>query len=155
MVPHVSAAHLGEHAAPSMQQQTSCLTHAQMHIPMSCQSPGMHSNSQLFPPGQGPGCFLSPLHHHLTDFAISFACVFALLCCVVSGCAAVCAQGAGMVVHPAPGHATGTLVNAFLHHCGLPSVPLEAPSASDESSGMSPQLAVCCSGCVCPGCHTL
>lgn len=24
---------------------------------------------------------------------------------------------AGMVVHPAPGHATGTLVNAVLHHC--------------------------------------
>lgn len=24
----------------------------------------------------------------------------------------------GMVVHPAPGHATGTLVNALLHHCG-------------------------------------
>ena len=25
---------------------------------------------------------------------------------------------AGMVVHPAPGHADGTLVNALLHHCG-------------------------------------
>jgi 23S rRNA pseudouridine1911/1915/1917 synthase len=25
---------------------------------------------------------------------------------------------AGMVVHPAPGHSTGTLVNALLHHCG-------------------------------------
>lgn len=25
---------------------------------------------------------------------------------------------ADMVVHPAPGHATGTLVNALLHHCG-------------------------------------
>jgi 23S rRNA pseudouridine1911/1915/1917 synthase len=25
---------------------------------------------------------------------------------------------AGMVVHPAPGHASGTLVNALLHHCG-------------------------------------
>ena len=24
----------------------------------------------------------------------------------------------GMVVHPAPGHAAGTLVNALLHHCG-------------------------------------
>ena len=24
----------------------------------------------------------------------------------------------GMVVHPAPGHSTGTLVNALLHHCG-------------------------------------
>ena len=26
-------------------------------------------------------------------------------------------KAAGMVVHPAPGHATGTLVNALLHHC--------------------------------------
>jgi len=25
---------------------------------------------------------------------------------------------AGLVVHPAPGHRTGTLVNALLHHCG-------------------------------------
>ena len=25
---------------------------------------------------------------------------------------------AGMVVHPAPGHNSGTLVNALLHHCG-------------------------------------
>ena len=25
---------------------------------------------------------------------------------------------AGMVVHPAPGHSDGTLVNALLHHCG-------------------------------------
>jgi len=30
---------------------------------------------------------------------------------------------AGMVVHPAPGHAGGTLVNALLHHCsGLPGI---------------------------------
>jgi 23S rRNA pseudouridine1911/1915/1917 synthase len=27
-------------------------------------------------------------------------------------------KAAGMVVHPAPGHPTGTLVNALLHHCG-------------------------------------
>ena len=25
---------------------------------------------------------------------------------------------AGLVVHPAPGHGTGTLVNALIHHCG-------------------------------------
>ena len=25
---------------------------------------------------------------------------------------------AGLVVHPAPGHRTGTLVNGLLHHCG-------------------------------------
>lgn len=29
----------------------------------------------------------------------------------------VIAKPAGMVVHPAPGHAGGTLVNAILHHC--------------------------------------
>lgn len=27
-------------------------------------------------------------------------------------------KAAGMVVHPAPGHSTGTLVNALLNHCG-------------------------------------
>lgn len=32
---------------------------------------------------------------------------------------------AGMVVHPAPGHETGTLVNALLYHCG--SLPLPPP----------------------------
>ncbi len=30
-------------------------------------------------------------------------------------------KAAGMVVHPAPGHHTGTLVNALLHHCRDPS----------------------------------
>jgi 23S rRNA pseudouridine1911/1915/1917 synthase len=29
----------------------------------------------------------------------------------------VLTKASGMVVHPAPGHATGTLVNALLHHC--------------------------------------
>ena len=27
-------------------------------------------------------------------------------------------KSAGLVVHPAPGHAAGTLVNALIHHCG-------------------------------------
>jgi 23S rRNA pseudouridine1911/1915/1917 synthase len=35
----------------------------------------------------------------------------------------VLCKPAGMVVHPAPGHERGTLVNALLHHCG----PLPAP----------------------------
>jgi len=35
---------------------------------------------------------------------------------------------AGMVVHPAPGHESGTLVNALLHHCG----PLPAPPPRPE-----------------------
>ena len=30
-------------------------------------------------------------------------------------------QAAGMVTHPAPGNYTGTLVNAVLGHCNLPS----------------------------------
>jgi 23S rRNA pseudouridine1911/1915/1917 synthase len=41
---------------------------------------------------------------------------------------------AGMVVHPAPGHETGTLVNALLHHCGaLPVAPayVQAPGDGD------------------------
>jgi 23S rRNA-/tRNA-specific pseudouridylate synthase len=29
---------------------------------------------------------------------------------------------AGLVVHPSPGHASGTLVNALLHHCRLPAM---------------------------------
>ncbi|GLI59833.1 hypothetical protein VaNZ11_001820 [Volvox africanus] len=32
---------------------------------------------------------------------------------------------AGMVVHVAPGHYTGTLVNALLHHCALPALNLD------------------------------
>ena len=37
---------------------------------------------------------------------------------------------AGLVVHPAPGHASGTLVNAVLHHCGLPGLRFGAASGS-------------------------
>lgn len=33
-------------------------------------------------------------------------------------------QAAGMVVHPAPGNETGTLVNAVLHYCHLPAYEL-------------------------------
>lgn len=44
---------------------------------------------------------------------------------------------AGMVVHPAPGHPSGTLVNALLHHCGrLPAAPAyraEGPPVPDGS----------------------
>ncbi|KAG0565136.1 hypothetical protein KC19_8G167600 [Ceratodon purpureus] len=50
---------------------------------------------------------------------------------------------AHMVVHPAPGHSGGTLVNALLHHCGLPAmkyssgspprIALETPDDSEES----------------------
>ena len=40
-----------------------------------------------------------------------------------------------MVVHPAPGNPTGTLVNAFLHHCHLPPVSVEPHPVADDSSG--------------------
>lgn len=49
---------------------------------------------------------------------------------------------AHMVVHPAPGHSEGTLVNALLHHCELPAMryssgstpknALESPSVDDS-----------------------
>ena len=34
-------------------------------------------------------------------------------------------QAAGIVVHPSPGHFSGTLVNALLHHLKLPSVEVQ------------------------------
>lgn len=34
-----------------------------------------------------------------------------------------------MVMHPSPGHYSGTLVNALLHHCQLPALRLEAAPA--------------------------
>ena len=44
---------------------------------------------------------------------------------------------AGLVVHPAPGHASGTLVNAVLHHCGLPGLRFGAsgPAGASEEPG--------------------
>jgi RluA family pseudouridine synthase len=46
---------------------------------------------------------------------------------------------AGMVVHPAPGHRSGTLVNALLHHVDGTSVAADAESvpADDETVGLS------------------
>ncbi|XP_059633172.1 RNA pseudouridine synthase 2, chloroplastic isoform X2 [Cornus florida] len=54
---------------------------------------------------------------------------------------------AHMVVHPAPGNATGTLVNGILHHCSLPMVALpnqevlceEEEISDDEFSSFSPE----------------
>ncbi|KAG2494173.1 hypothetical protein HYH03_007807 [Edaphochlamys debaryana] len=40
-----------------------------------------------------------------------------------------------MVVHIAPGHHSGTLVNALLHHCALP--PMDLAQASGSGSGSS------------------
>ena len=36
-----------------------------------------------------------------------------------------------MVMHPSPGHYSGTLVNALLHHCRLPALRLEALAAAE------------------------
>ncbi len=45
---------------------------------------------------------------------------------------------ADMVMHPSPGHYTGTMVNALLFHCGLPSVKLAvAAAAAAGGAGMS------------------
>ncbi|KAG5250284.1 uridine synthase family protein [Salix suchowensis] len=50
---------------------------------------------------------------------------------------------AHMVVHPAPGNATGTLVNGILHHCSLPTVSskevlsdAEDVSVDDDDEGL-------------------
>ncbi|CAK7346117.1 unnamed protein product [Dovyalis caffra] len=52
---------------------------------------------------------------------------------------------AHMVVHPAPGNATGTLVNGILHHCSLPTVSSqevlsdsEDISDDDDDEGLCP-----------------
>lgn len=46
-------------------------------------------------------------------------------------------KAAGMVIHPAPGNYSGTLVNALLHRFGLPSVHIsvEEPSEGAGDSG--------------------
>ncbi|CAH9068735.1 unnamed protein product [Cuscuta epithymum] len=46
---------------------------------------------------------------------------------------------AQMVVHPAPGNATGTLVNGILHHCSLPigPFPIQEGLSDDELSAFS------------------
>jgi 23S rRNA pseudouridine1911/1915/1917 synthase len=42
-------------------------------------------------------------------------------------------KAADMVMHPSPGHATGTLVNALLHRCGLPAMRIEPGRAPPRS----------------------
>ncbi|PEN14634.1 pseudouridine synthase [Longibacter salinarum] len=44
---------------------------------------------------------------------------------------------AGMVVHPAPGHRSGTLVNALLHHVGGDSVAADDEEADEAEVGLS------------------
>ena len=48
---------------------------------------------------------------------------------------------AGLVVHPAPGHETGTLVNALLAHCGV--LPYPSYSSTEENNDEEePSLAI-------------
>ncbi|XWS14421.1 hypothetical protein CRYUN_Cryun35bG0008100 [Craigia yunnanensis] len=42
-----------------------------------------------------------------------------------------------MVVHPAPGNATGTLVNGILHHCSLPTVALSEKDVLSDTEDVS------------------
>ncbi|XVE69676.1 hypothetical protein DITRI_Ditri10aG0010100 [Diplodiscus trichospermus] len=42
-----------------------------------------------------------------------------------------------MVVHPAPGNATGTLVNGILHHCSLPTVALPENDVLSDTEDVS------------------
>ncbi|KAK9271395.1 hypothetical protein L1049_026985 [Liquidambar formosana] len=44
---------------------------------------------------------------------------------------------AHMVVHPAPGNATGTLVNGILHHCSLPTVAFPDREILSEADDIS------------------
>ncbi|KAH7690065.1 23S rRNA pseudouridine(1911/1915/1917) synthase protein [Dioscorea alata] len=44
---------------------------------------------------------------------------------------------AHMVVHPAPGNANGTLVNAILHHCRLPTMSCTSKKNSSEAEELS------------------
>ena len=56
--------------------------------------------------------------------SLAFACTQAIPLDVVYEDAhlLVVNKQAGLVVHPSPGHAAGTLVNALLHHCHLPAM---------------------------------
>lgn len=48
-------------------------------------------------------------------------------------CLCCCLQAADMVMHPSPGHYSGTLVNALLHHCGLPPMRVATADAAPLS----------------------
>ena len=48
-------------------------------------------------------------------------------------------KAAGMPVHPGPGHQSGTLVNALLHHVGCPKVHPDAPTPVGLSNAYDTQ----------------
>ncbi|KAI9201441.1 hypothetical protein LWI28_023609 [Acer negundo] len=52
---------------------------------------------------------------------------------------------AHMVVHPAPGNATGTLVNGILHHCSLPTGPYSYQEVISDAEDISDDEGLCSS----------
>ena len=52
-------------------------------------------------------------------------------------------KAAGVVVHPAPGHASGTLVNALLHRFALPALRLDAAGLAVPAGGDADLPGVC------------
>ncbi|XP_012078835.1 RNA pseudouridine synthase 2, chloroplastic [Jatropha curcas] len=53
-----------------------------------------------------------------------------------------------MVVHPAPGNPTGTLVNGILHHCSLPTVVTSSQEVLSDVEDISDDEGSCSSSCV-------
>lgn len=49
----------------------------------------------------------------------------------------LCVSHSDQVVHPAPGNARGTLVNAILNHCSLPTIALSDVGWSSEVDDVS------------------
>lgn len=50
----------------------------------------------------------------------------------------------GMVVHPSPGHTSGTLVNAVLFHCGLPAVSMTDAAGGTDDEALGAQATGSC-----------
>ncbi|KAJ0086891.1 hypothetical protein Patl1_09482 [Pistacia atlantica] len=62
---------------------------------------------------------------------------------------------AHMVVHPAPGNVTGTLVNGILHHCSLPTVAFKNQEVLSDAEDISDEeeltSSICAAASVRPG----
>ncbi|KAL5845369.1 hypothetical protein ACOSQ3_011422 [Xanthoceras sorbifolium] len=54
-------------------------------------------------------------------------------------------KAAHMVVHPAPGNATGTLVNGILHHCSLPTEAFSYREVISDAEDISDDEGLCSS----------
>lgn len=56
-------------------------------------------------------------------------------------------------MHPAPGNASGTLVNGILHHCNLPNVEFKEDALSDTEDSDDEFNSFCSQGSSCEGLH--